>query len=150
MTDIVTFLKTYCDNNDIHFVYGQKAALNLLDARVPFPTDQVYFMLEPFRRVDVLTQNSGVTIATTQTITFFLVVNSDLDMPIFNEVGNNENDGKYKTYVQPLIATNDAIKKYIGCSSDVSIINSDWIDAYNLFDQNKDGILVTYNLRVSI
>jgi len=51
MTDFVEILNDYCDTNDIKFVYGRKASLNLLDNKTQLEPEKVYLMCEPFRRV---------------------------------------------------------------------------------------------------
>jgi len=148
MTDFVEILNDYCDTNDIKFVYGRKASLNLLDNKTQLEPEKVYLMCEPFRRVPERTAIGKVK-SYLFNGSFFLVVNSNLDMPIYNEAGNNSERSKYILNVKPLLDLHQDMINYFGCT-DLEIINFEAIDVYDIFDQNKDGILVTFSVRSNV
>lgn len=70
-------------------------------------------MLEPFNR-DIELTNVGVPKSYLFGGTFFLVVNSNLDMPIYNEKSNNKENAKYILNVKPLRIEKD-IATEISC-----------------------------------
>lgn len=145
MTDFVEILDNYCSTAGIKFVYGRKASLNLLDNRTKLAENTIYLMCEPFTRTPERT-TIGKVKSYLFNGSFFLVVNSNLDMPIYNEVGNDASRSKYKLNVKPLLEIHKQMVNSLGCSG-IDILKFDAIDVYDIFDQNKDGILITFSVR---
>lgn len=145
MKDLVEILENYCQLKNIHFVYGRKPSLNLLDNSSKLENNKVYLMLEPFNR-DIELTNVGVPKSYLFGGTFFLVVNSNLDMPIYNEKSNNKENAKYILNVKPLLELSKEIASEISCNG-LEILKFSSIDVYDIFDQNKDGILVNFSIR---
>lgn len=145
--DLVEILNDYCNENGMAYSYGRKANLNLLKTQTVIEADKVYLLHEPFPRDPIMNDTGTRAIGTTFSGGFFLVVNSTPDMPYFNE-GNSANadDGKYRTNIAPLFALKDKIMNFLLCAGfDVSRFSA--IDVVNLFDENRDGILVTYQVK---
>ena len=148
MTDFVEILNNYCTANNFKFVYGRKASLNLLDNRTALEPHKIYLMCEPFRRVSERTAIGKIK-SYLFNGSFFLAVNSNIDMPVFNEVGNSEVRSKYILNIKPLLDLQSKMVDYFSCT-DIEIVNWDVIDVYDIFDQNKDGILVTFSVRSNV
>lgn len=142
MTDIVEILHNYCEANNIEFVYGRKSSLNLLDNRNKLQDSKIYLMAEPPTRTPLFT-NIGKIKGYSFKGAFFLVKNSNIDMPIYNEVANYVERSKYMLNVKPLLATHKSFLDYLSCT-DIEVKQCDAIDVYDIFDQNKDGLLVQY------
>jgi len=56
---------------------------------------------------------------------------------------------KYILNVKPLLDLHQAMINYFSCT-DLEIISFEAIDVYDIFDQNKDGILVTFSVRSNV
>lgn len=146
MKDLIQILQEVCDLNNLHFTYGKKAVLNLLDNRNNLSSNKIYLMLDVFKRKPKLT-NAGKTIANTFTGSFFLVVNSNLDMPVYNEVGNDKARSKYIQNVLPLLEIKEKIQQGFSCSG-IEIQTFDSIDCFDQFDNNKDGIIIDFAITI--
>lgn len=150
MTDLVEILENYCNDNDIVFVYGRKATLNLLDDKNEAETmelNKVYLMVEPFRRVPIIESINARVKGYNFTGAMFLVVNSNLDMPVYNEVNNDIERSKYKLNVLPLLSVYNSMNTFLARCTDITVVSFESIDVYDIFDQNKDGLLITYNIK---
>jgi len=150
MTDLIEILEDYCNANEIVFVYGRKASLNLLDDKHEADTmelGKVYLMVEPFRRLPIINEPSGRVGGYNFTGSMFLVVNSNLDMPVYNELKNDVERSKYHLNVKPLLTVYNAMNVFLSRCTDITIQSFEAIDVYDIFDQNKDGLLITYNIR---
>lgn len=140
--DFVKILEQFCNENNHQFVYGRNASLNLLDNRNKLEEGKIYFMLEPFYRESHIS-TTGAKKGIYSNVNFFICQNSNFDMPVYNEVGNDAVRSKYSIHIEPLIDICNSFISYITCLPKNEIINISWIDAYDIFDQNKDGIVVT-------
>lgn len=150
MTDLVEILETYCNNNDIVFVYGRKSSLNLLDDKHEKETmtdGKVYLMVEPFRRLPISNTTTSRVSGYNFTGNMLLVVNSKLDMPVYNELNNDTERSKYTLNVKPLLDIYKGLNEMLARCTDITVNSFESIDVYDLFDQNKDGLFITYNIR---
>lgn len=148
MKDLIEILQEVCDLNNLFFVYGKKQVLNLLDNRNKLNSSKIYLMLDVFKRKPQLT-NGGKTIANTFTGSFFLVVNSNLDMPVYSEMANDVARSKYIQNILPLLQIQEKIQKGFSCSG-IEIQQFDSVDCFDVFDNNKDGIVIDFSITIRI
>lgn len=82
----------------------------------------------------------------------FFVIKSDLDEVIDTQVNTDSSDGKYELRVKQLIDEGgiaDQICKYNVCNDHWDLnFESGMEEIYNVFDDNFDGIIMTYNLYI--
>lgn len=72
-------------------------------------------------------------------------------MPYFNEMGNPDSESKYTKNIEPLLAhALDIGNALATCDDSAEVLTWDCIDAVNLFDENRDGVLVTYQIRIKL
>ena len=141
MKDFTRVLQEYCVANDISYHYGRRANLNLLQSDLL--ADKVYLLHEASpRRANY--NSTGTSIEKFTFIgKFFLMVKSTVDMPYFNEKQDDDSISKYTLNIEPLLDLFESMGNDFGCS-DFEISQWETIDAINVFDANKDGIIVTY------
>lgn len=144
MRDFTRILKDYCDNNNISYHYGRKDSLNLL--RSELEVGKVYMLHEASPRRSVMNSTKTQIIGYEFIGKFFLVVNSNIDQHYFNEKGGADVDSKYTQNIEPLLNLQETIGNSFGCS-DLEINQWECIDVVNVLDANKDGLLVTYNVK---
>ena len=148
MTDIVTIFNDYCNRNSLTYHYGKKSTLNIIDKGSLYSkdTNTIYFLHE-FRK-GIAEKNSTTSQIKSMLYTgkFFLVKNSDLDLQNYQEVGTLETS-KYKVNIEPLLNTYETFINSFGCS-DIEVLESDFIDVTDALDNNMDGLLVSYKVRV--
>ena len=145
MQDFVRILQEYCVNAGIEYHYGRKANLNLLKANLD--NDKIYCLHEPSPRKAEMNSNSTRVASYVYNGMFFLVKQSTMDMPYFSEMNNNESNSKYVKNIAPLLGAYEAMANKFGCQG-FDIMQFDCIDVVNVLDTNKDGLLITYSIRV--
>lgn len=144
MKDFTRTLQGYCVANDISYHYGRKASLNLLQSDTL--EDKIYMLHEASpRRANMNTTKTNIE-SFTFIGKFFLMVKSTIDMPYFNEKQVNDSTSKYTTNIEPLLNLFQSIGNSFGCT-DFEVEQWEAIDVVNVFDANKDGILVTYTVK---
>lgn len=145
MTDLVEILQTYCDDNDIKFSYGTKGNLNLLTTNEEFPEGTVFMLVDPVKRIPTLSGIGGV-VGYTFRGQLLLCMQSNFDMPKYNEMANDTDRSKYILHIKPLLEVKKALINYFACQS-LEIKAFDVItDGYDLMDANYDGIIIEYNI----
>lgn len=144
MKDFTRVLQEYCGANNISYHYGRRANLNLLNSDI---TDgQVYMLHEASpRKAEYNTTKTHID-GYTFIGKFFLLVKSTVDMPYFNEKQADDSVSKYTTNIEPLLDMFETIGNSFGCN-DLEVTQWEAIDVVNVLDVNKDGILVTYNIK---
>jgi hypothetical protein len=145
MTDLVEILDTYCADNDIKFSYGTKANLNLLTTNEEFAEGQVFLLLDPVRRTPTLS-TIGSVVGYTFSGQLLLCMQSNYDMPKYNEMANDTDRSKYILHIKPLLDVQKALINYFACQPlEVKAFNV-IADGYDLMDANYDGIIIEYNI----
>lgn len=149
MTDFVRILQDYAQAKGWIYSYGRKANLNLLTASTQLDNEKIYLLHEPSpRRPEMNSTGSGIK-GYLFTGTIFLMVKSEKDMPYFTEVGNDECRSKYVLYIEPLLE--EWRKMVAGLSCDgLDILSFEAIDAVDVFDENRDGLIISYQVRATI
>lgn len=144
MRDFVRILQYYCNLKDYHYSYGRKSNLNLLKSDKL--EDKIYCLVEPFRRKPEFSASGTNVVSYLFSGSFFLLKKSTMDMPYLNEAGNDESRSKYVLNIEPLLNHYTAMLNYFGCT-DIEIVDTDAIDVVNVLDTNKDGLLITFQIR---
>mgnify|MGYP003674167557 CR=1 FL=1 len=146
--DIVRVFETYCTDNNIHFEYGSKAHLNLIEGELD--PDKVYLLLFPVNRSKNKNQLNTKLKGKTYNGNFFLLKNGDYTESYFKENGTDVSDSKYAKNIEPLEALHDLIGNYFigGCGYDFELDVWNNVDAINVLDANKDGLWCTYTIRI--
>jgi hypothetical protein len=145
MQDFVRILKEYCDENDLIYQLGRKANLNLLKSNID--NELIYLLHEPSPRKIEMNSNSTRVANYIFSGMFFLVKQSTLDMPYFTEMDNDETNSKYALNIEPLLSVYEQIANAFGCYG-FDVLQWECIDVVNVFDTNKDGLLVTYSVKI--
>lgn len=144
MIDFVRILQNYCISKNIAYHYGRKSNLNLLKSDTL--EDKIYCLHEASPRKTEMNKNKTRVSSYLFSGMFFLVKKSTMDMPYLNEVGNDEAVSKYNLNIEPLLNEFNAMANYFGCT-DMEVLQFEAIDVVNVLDTNKDGILITYQIR---
>jgi hypothetical protein len=148
MTDFVRILQAYAINMGWIYSYGRKSNLNLLAAKTVLENEKVYLLHEPSpRKPEKNATGTGIK-SILFTGNFFLMVKSENDMPYFNEVNNDEARSKYVLYIEPLLELYMQMMRSFMCD-DMEVLVFEAIDVVNIFDENRDGILITYQIRIN-
>jgi hypothetical protein len=147
MKDFVRILQDYCQLKDYHYSYGRKSNLNLLKSDTL--EDKVYLLHEPFPRTPEMSNAGNKVVSYLFTGSFFLLKKSTMDMPYFNEVNNDEARSKYVLNIEPLLEHHLAMANYFGCG-DLEVLKFEAIDVVNVLDTNKDGLLISYQVRSNV
>ena len=140
MKDIVEIFKDYCTLKGFEYHYGNKNVLNIIDTMPNYTgliDDLIYFLHED-RKGFIDKANSISSQSLTWSGKFFLVKKSDL---------NNSFENKYLTNIKPLINVFQQIEKHYSCT-EIEIIEFSFIDVTDAFDENMDGILCDYKIKV--
>ena len=144
MKDFVRILQEYCVLKSIHYSYGRKSNLNLLKSDKLL--DKIYCLHEPSSRKTEMTTTGTKVKSYLFSGSFFLLKKSTIDMPYLNEVGNDEARSKYNLNIEPLLSDFKSMANFFGCSK-LDLLLFDCIDVVNVLDTNKDGLLITYQIR---
>lgn len=147
MTDFVRILQQYATAKGWIYSYGRKSNLNLLAATTDLENQKIYLLHEASPRKPQKNATGTGIQSILFTGYFFLMVKSEQDMPYFNEKHNDEAQSKYSLYIEPLLQEYLGMMKSFMCDDmDVKVFEA--IDTVNLFDENRDGILVTYQVEI--
>jgi hypothetical protein len=146
MVDFVRILQDYCVANGYEYHYGKKANLNLLSSDLDI--NKIYCLHEPSSRKTEMNSNKSKVKSYLFSGLFMLVKKSDLDMPYFKEKNNSESISKYVVNIEPLLTIFKKMANDWGCT-DIELVQLDCVDAVDLFDNNNDGIIVTYQIRIN-
>ena len=149
MTDFVRILQDYATAKGWIYSYGRKSNLNLLSSSTALENDKVYLLHEPSpRKPEQNATGSGVKSYLFSGY-FFLMVKSEKDMPYFTEMHNPEERSKYVLYIEPLLAEWQILTNLLMCQG-LEVLNFEASDVIDLVDENRDGILVNYQVRATI
>lgn len=142
--DIVRILEDIATAKGITYHYGKKAALNLLQGT----TDAgiIYLLHEFTNRKSEYNQTGTMITATNYEGKFFLVKQSDRDMPYFDEK-NNQEQSKFTVNIEPLLSQFKAIGNTLACAG-AEVLQWDNIDVTDVLDANMDGLLCTYKIKI--
>lgn len=145
--DLVRVLETYCNDNDIIFMYGSKSHLNLVQREEGLDADKVHLLLFPVKRISK-SNDLGIRIKANEYVgQFFLVVNSNMDLHYFNERNQDQATSKFTTNIEPLITQHTAIgNALLGCNYSLEVEQWDCIDAIDVLDANLDGIWCNFKI----
>lgn len=144
MEDITRVFEQWAQSNGIEYHYGQRANLNLLNS---LENDKVYFLHNENRRRTNYAQMTGRRSGFSFSGNFFLVVQSDLDMPYYKEANDIRGENKYEKNIEPLLDLISNFEQHFACT-DMSLTSLEIIDVTDLLDFNADGLLVTYGLSI--
>lgn len=145
MRDFVRVVQEYCTFKDYGFVTGIKAVQNLFEAQESLEPNKIYFFLDPVTRTS---QNSinGVLVSKTFSGQMGVFVKSDLDQVYFNEKGQPDTNSKFTQNIEPLFDITKALQRAFFCDG-LEIIDFIENDATDLFDENFDGLIITYKIK---
>lgn len=149
MTDIVEILRSYAEGKGMIYHYGKKSTLNIIDKGNLYVADvnKIYFLHE-FRQGSNELTSIGKIKSKVWNGKIFLLKNSDLDLQFYQEVGQLSTS-KYKVNIEPLLNEFDNFVNSFACSN-MSVLESSFVDITDAFDNNMDGILISYKIRVPI
>lgn len=142
--DIVKFLQTEVLELNWIFSYGNKSNLNLIQNG--FDQTKIYFLLDPVVTNETTISEFGGDAEQDYTISFMLVVQSDMDNVYFEQNNVETDKGKYDKNILPLKTELKAFKDVIDCSE---LERRSWntVEAIDQLDANFDGLVVTTILR---
>ena len=125
------FLKNIAEENDWEFEYSRTDYQNLYNA---VEDGKVYMFVDP------ITSDSKFSDAGNETLTYsgklMLLMSSNVD---------EDYKDKYEQYIKPLSTTNRKILVDSFACSDYQLNTFKVTEIINLFDQNMDGLLITYS-----
>jgi hypothetical protein len=141
MQDIVKIFHDFSQTQSWIFSYGNQANQNLLQSNLD--TNQVYFLLDPVRRLKAFSEFGGSGYKSFEG-SFLLVVKSNIDQLYFESL----EEGKYGQNIEPLLRLKlPKLENELNCS-DYRIDAWNIIDVTDIFDINLDGIIVNYKISV--
>lgn len=125
------FLNKIAEDNEWHYQYGRADYQNLID---DIEADKVSLFVDP------ITSESKFSDAGNETVNFsgklMLLLQSDVDEAYKN---------KYTEYIRPLFdnARSILIEGFVCSEFELNLFKT--TEVINLFDQNMDGLLITYS-----
>jgi hypothetical protein len=141
MQDIVKFFYDFSQTKNWIFSYGNQANQNLLQSDLA--TNQVYFLLDPVRRLKAFSEFGGSGYKSFEG-SFLLVKKSKIDQLYFQSLSA----GKYGQNIEPMLRLRlPQLEDELNCS-DYRIDSWSIIDVTDIFDINLDGIIVNYKISV--
>lgn len=144
MKDITRVFEQWSEAQGFQYEYGQNANLNLLNS---LEENKVYFLHNENRRRPRTSQTTGFGTGYSFSGNFFLVVQSDLDMPYYKEMQQDNCENKYEKNIEPLLKFIDDFVNFFACS-EYTINSLEVIDITDLLDFNADGLVVTYAISI--
>ncbi|MXN91286.1 hypothetical protein GR160_08595 [Flavobacterium sp. Sd200] len=144
MTDIVHILRNLAQDKNLHYYYGKKAALNLLDGTLE--TDKIFLLHEFTNRKSEYNSSGTKITAANYEGKFFLVKHADYDLPYFAE-RNTPETSKYTTNIAPLLSVFEELGNALACTG-AEVAQWDNIDVTDALDANMDGLLCSYKIRI--
>lgn len=142
--DIVRILHSLADTHGLHYHYGKKAALNLLDGSLePY---KIFLLHEFTNRKSSYNQTGTKIEATEYEGKFFLVKHADYNLHFYAEAGDAET-GKYATGIEPLLDIFSTLGNGLACQGH-EVTQWDNIDVTDALDANMDGLLCSYKIKI--
>lgn len=126
------FFKNIAASNSWGFEYGRSDYQNL---ERDIEAGKIYLYVDPIITDSKFTDVGNETLSYSGK--FMLLLSSDVD---------EEYEDKYNDYIKPLLTDGLQIFKDEVACSDYQITLFRVIEVINLFDQNFDGVLVSYNV----
>lgn len=147
----VEFLRTLAESLGYVFHYGRHDYQNL------FETDpdgeeidpNVYFMLDPIKRIPVLSASTSLRTSKTRYVGKFLLISkSDLDEEYDAQTQRRSvDDGKWRKNISPKVeAALGTLLDRITCTEDQTINKWEVLDVINMLDENMDGVLIDFEI----
>lgn len=125
------FLKDLATTNDWVFEYSRTDYQNLFSE---LQIDKVHLFVDPIT-IDSTFSDTGFE-TKSYSGKMMLLLSSDVDEAYEN---------KYQDYIKPLLTTTlNTVKSSLVCEATINKFQS--TEVINLFDQNLDGLLITYNI----
>jgi hypothetical protein len=128
---VYEFLKAIAEANDWVFEYARTDFQNLADIEY----DKVHLFVDPISTESKFSDSGSETL--TYSGKFMLLLSSDVD---------EEYQDKYEQHIKPLFAGAGALLKDAFACSDYQLNLYKSLEVINLFDQNFDGLLITYSI----
>ena len=132
-------LQQIANNNGWHFDYGRSYFHNLETEA----DKEYYFFLDPIE--ESVTFNEYI-VPTKRTYNgrFMLLKHSDFDRVYNAQSDNNQSESKYEQYIKP--CKEEVMKIANTLCGDYTIEGWRMIEVINLYDNNFDGVLVTFQI----
>lgn len=148
MTDIVDILREITETDlSWNFTYGRSDFQNIIEAASendPKP----FFFLDPVTREPLFSPDGGNLGQTDFEGNFMILSKSELDQVYDNQQEVDPTMGKYKSNIKPKIETLlTTFKSKLFCKS-IQVMRMRTTDVINVFDDNFDGILVSFKFRL--
>ena len=142
MIDIVKEFNTIADTLDYQFDFGTRAMLNLIKSKEH--TDNIYFLLSSPITWTGAPSSYGIgnSIASGN---FLLLKRSKFGEVIYKTKDSDKDKTKYNKNLVPLLSEIDKIKNQLICNN-LQVNSWTVIDAYDVFDKNFDGFIVTFTI----
>lgn len=122
------------------FDYGRQDFHNLKEAAVQ--QDVSHLFLDPVN-IEKKRNDSGNVEAVIYSGSFMLLYSSKLD-----EGGYNE---RYESYIKPIISTQvELFEENLICEQEATLETWRIVEVINVFDDNFDGVLVTYKISIDV
>lgn len=147
MTHLVRTLKDFCTSLDIHFEYGTKANINLIDQGLE--AGKIYFLCDPITISAGQSQLKTNVNQTSYIGSALLVVGSNIDMPYFTESGNDDADSKFTQNIEPLAQVGLNLNNKFACT-DMEVSEWKMTETNDVLDGNFDGYLINFKVNVPI
>lgn len=139
-------IETYSEENNLVFIYGDKATQNLLGC-IQTLNGKTGLFLEPIQRDYKFSEYGG-----TESETFkghlVLIVKSNLDGGSPEIGGQDYYDEKYNNHIKPLLSIAQSLASSITCE-ELEVLEWSIIEVVNLFDENTDGISIRFTIKQS-
>jgi len=127
---VYEFLKAIAEANNWVFEYARTDYQNLTDVE----EDKVHLFIDPITTDSKFSDSGNESL--TYSGKFMLLLSSDVD---------EEYQDKYDQYIKPLFVGAGAVLKDAFACSDFQLNLYKSLEVINLFDQNLDGLLITYS-----
>jgi hypothetical protein len=147
--NIIPTLERAALENDMIFVLGTKATLNLFD-RV-LEEDRLVLMVDANLEGHIAFARSGWEGSETFSVSTFFLKPAPLDQLIGNENGFETDGGKWNENIVPIDARLNTVIDYLRKQCDGAVLEAiDYAPVFNLFDLNMDGLAVKMTFRYDI
>jgi hypothetical protein len=148
MTDIVDILREITETDlSWKFTYGRSDFQNLMEADSENDTS-TFFFLDPVSRDPLFSPTGGSLGQTDFEGTFMILSKSELDETYDNQKETDPSLGKYKKNIKPKIESLlSNFKSKLFCNN-IQILRMKSTDVINIFDDNFDGILVSFKFKM--
>ncbi len=104
--------------------------------------DKIFLLLDPVK-LKKNYNDSGAVESITYSGSFMLLVSSDFDEESYNF--------RYENYIKPLRGNQlEAIESELTCGNEAEIIDWNETEVINVVDNNLDGILVSYVIKIDL